>query len=79
MNTSIKLYKISQKFIKDPKEASNFVEQIEATVTAKMDKRFDYLATKTDLSHLKVLLLDVIYAQKEDLMTVINAQKVDFS
>ena len=79
MNTanSIKLYELSQEFVKDKEKAKTFVEKIEALVDDKMEQRFEYLATKSDLADLKVELLAVIRQQKEDLMQVIGNQKED--
>ena len=81
MNTtnSIKLYELSQEFVKDKEKAKTFVEKIEALVDDKMEQRFEHLATKSDLADLKAELLAVIGQQKEDLMQVIGNQKEDLT
>jgi hypothetical protein len=58
---SLKLYELTQEFIKDNNKAKLFVSKIEETIEAKFDDKSKYLTNKTDLSELETKISNRIY------------------
>ena len=65
---SLKLFELTQKFIKDEGKARTFVQKIEATLDDKMELRLQNLATKDDLAALRLEVRD----QKAALIEVVS-------
>ena len=51
--TSLKLFKLTQEFIKDKTKAREFVSRIEQTVDTKFHQQKDILASKSDIADVK--------------------------
>lgn len=58
---SLKLFEISQEFIKDKAKAKEFVSKIEQTIDDKFDEQKNTLASKEDLARTESNLLKTIY------------------
>ena len=57
VETSLKLYELSQEFIKDKKKAKEFVTRLEQTVEDKFTSKTKSLSTKEDISILRAELI----------------------
>jgi hypothetical protein len=51
--TSLKLFELTQEFIKDKTKAREFVSRIEQTVETKFDQQKEILASKSDIADVK--------------------------
>lgn len=58
---SLKLFEISQEFIKDKAKAKEFVSKIEQTIDDKFNDKKDSLVSKEDLAKTESNLLKTIY------------------
>lgn len=83
---SLKLFELTQEFIKDEGKANTFVEKIEATLDDKMELRLQNPATKDDLAALrlevrdqKVALIEVVSQQKDEVNENISKLKEDIN
>lgn len=59
--TSLKLFELTQEFIKDKKKAKLFVSKIEETIDKKFEDQTQYLANKSDLAQLETKISNRIY------------------
>ena len=51
--TSLKLFELTQEFIKDKAKAREFVSRLEQSVDSKFDQQKEILASKSDIAQVK--------------------------
>ncbi len=59
--TSLRLFELTQEFIKDKNKATEFVSKIEETIDTKFKNEKDYLASKKDLAEMESRINKNIY------------------